>query len=46
VLPTGALGEAFASALGSGGGLAGPLAIVGAWAIGSLLVAARTFRWD
>lgn len=46
VLPMGALTEAFASALGSGGALATPLAIVGAWAIGSLLVAARTFRWD
>lgn len=46
VLPTGALSEAFAAALGSGGSLAAPLAIVAAWAIGSLLVAARTFRWD
>ncbi len=46
VLPVGALNEAFASALGSGGGLAAPLGIVGAWAIGSLLVAIRTFRWD
>ena len=46
VLPVGALSEAFASALGSGGALAAPLAIVGAWAIGSLVVAVRTFRWD
>ena len=46
VLPMGALGEAFASALGSGGAFAAPLAIVGAWATGSLVVAARTFRWD
>lgn len=46
VLPMGALSEAFASALGSGGALTAPLAIVGAWAIGSLFVAARTFRWD
>lgn len=46
LLPMGALSEAFASALGSGGALAAPLAIVGAWAIGSLLVVARTFRWD
>ena len=46
VLPMGALTEAFASALGSGGAFATPLAIVGAWAIASLLVAARTFRWD
>jgi ABC-2 type transport system permease protein len=46
VLPNGALSEAFAAALGSGGSPAGPLAILGAWAIGSLLLAARTFRWD
>lgn len=46
VLPVGALSEAFASSLGSGGALAVPLAIVGAWAIGSLVLAARTFRWD
>lgn len=46
MLPMGALSEAFASALGAGGALATPLAITGAWAIGSLLVAARTFRWD
>lgn len=46
LLPFGALGDAFAAALGTGGSLATPLAIVGAWAIGSLVVAARTFRWD
>lgn len=46
LLPIGALSEAFAAALGSGGSLAAPLAIVGAWAIGVLVVAARTFRWD
>ncbi len=46
LLPMGALSEAFASALGSGGAFAAPLAIVGAWATGSLIVAARTFRWD
>jgi ABC-2 type transport system permease protein len=46
VLPAGALSEAFASALGAGGALAAPLAITGAWAIGSLVVATRTFRWD
>lgn len=46
VLPMGALSEAFAAALGSGASLAAPLAIVATWAIGSLLVAARTFRWD
>jgi ABC-2 type transport system permease protein len=46
LLPVGALSDAFASALGSGGEIAAPLAIVGVWAIGSLAVAARTFRWD
>jgi ABC-2 type transport system permease protein len=46
VLPMGALSEAFAAALGSGGALAEPLAVVGAWAIASLVLAARTFRWD
>ena len=46
LLPVGALSEAFASALGSGGALAAPLAIASAWAIGSLVVAVRTFRWD
>jgi ABC-2 type transport system permease protein len=46
LLPVGALSDAFASALGSGGAIAAPLAIVGVWAIGSLAVAARTFRWD
>ena len=46
LLPIGALSEAFGSALGAGASLAAPLAVVAAWAIGSLLVAARTFRWD
>jgi len=46
MLPMGALTESYASALGSGAGIAAPLAILGAWAVGSLLVAARTFRWD
>ena len=46
VLPVGALSEAFASALGSGAQLATPLGLTGAWAIGALLLAVRTFRWD
>ena len=46
VLPTGALSEAFAAALGSDGSLGPSLAILGAWAVGSLLLAARAFRWD
>jgi len=46
VLPVGALSEAFASALGSGAQLAPPLGLTGAWAIGALLLAVRTFRWD
>jgi len=45
-LPVGALGEAFAAALGSGASIGTPLAILGAWAVGSLLLAAGTFRWD
>ena len=46
LLPMGALTESFASVLGSGVGIAAPLAILVAWAVGSLVVAARTFRWD
>ncbi|MBA2299996.1 MAG: ABC transporter permease [Chloroflexi bacterium] len=46
LLPVGALGEAFAAALGSGASLMGPLAILGAWAAGSFALAVRTFRWD
>ena len=46
VLPLGALTDAFGAALGSGAEILRPLAIVAAWAVGSIVVAARTFRWD
>jgi ABC-2 type transport system permease protein len=46
LLPVGALGEAFAAALGSGTSLLRPLAILGAWAAASFALATRTFRWD
>jgi len=46
LLPVGALGEAFAAALGSGTSLMAPLAILGAWAVASFALAVRTFRWD
>lgn len=46
LLPVGALTEAFGAALGSGTDLLRPLAILAAWAVGSLLAAARAFRWD
>jgi len=46
LLPVGALGEAFAAALGSGTSLMAPLAILGVWAVASFALAVRTFRWD
>jgi ABC-2 type transport system permease protein len=46
LLPVGALTDAFAAALGSGAALAPPLAILGAWAVAGVVLAARTFRWD
>ncbi len=46
LLPVGALSEAFAAALGSGADLVRPLGILVLWAIGAVIVAARTFRWD
>lgn len=45
-LPAGALAEAFRAALGGGGELVRPLAIVATWAIGATVVAGRTFRWE
>lgn len=45
-LPVGALADAFAAALGAGGDLTRPLAIVVGWAVATNAVAARTFRWD
>jgi ABC-2 type transport system permease protein len=46
VLPFGALGEAFAAALGGPGTFVGPLLIVAVWALVGLIAAARTFQWD
>jgi len=46
LLPVGALTEAFGGALGDGASIAQPLAVLAAWAIGGVVLAARTFRWD
>jgi ABC-2 type transport system permease protein len=46
LLPTGALTEAFAVALGSGGDAARPLTVLAAWAAIAVTAAARLFRWD
>lgn len=46
LLPAAALSDAFRIALGSGGDALRPLAILAAWATGSVALAARTFRWD
>ena len=43
VLPFGALGEAFAAALGTSADLLGVLSL---WAVAALVAAARTFHWD
>jgi ABC-2 type transport system permease protein len=45
VLPVGALGEALRAAL-EGGSPWGPLALVAAWGVAAVAVAARTFRWE
>ena len=46
LLPAAALSEAFRAALGVGGDLGRSLAVVGAWALGALVVALRWFRWE
>ena len=47
VLPAAALADAFRVALGSADGNAvGPLLILGGWAVASVGLAARTFRWE
>ena len=46
LLPAGALADAFRSAVGSGGDAGRSLAILAAWAVGSVVVAVRTFRWE
>jgi ABC-2 type transport system permease protein len=46
LLPAAALSDAFRAALGSGGEVVRPLAILMAWGAGSVALAARTFRWE
>ena len=46
VLPFGALGEAFAAALGTSADLLRPLGVLSLWAVAALVAAARTFHWD
>jgi len=46
VLPGAALSGAVGIALGAGGDAIRPLAILAAWGLGSVLLAARTFRWE
>ena len=46
LLPAAALSEALRIALGAGGALGPPLAILGAWAVGAVALPARTFRWE
>ena len=47
VLPAAALADAFRVALGSGGGNLGPsLLILAAWGVVTVVLAARTFRWE
>ncbi len=46
LLPAAALSEALRIALGAGGALGPPLAILGAWAVGAVALTARTFRWE
>jgi ABC-2 type transport system permease protein len=45
-LPFAALTEALRGALGAGGDGAAPLAVMAGWGFGSMVVAARTFRWE
>jgi ABC-2 type transport system permease protein len=46
LLPAGALTEAFVHVLTGQGDVVPPFVLIAAWAIGALVVAARTFRWD
>ena len=45
-LPAAALSDAFRVALGSGGDVIRPVAILAAWGVGSVALAVRTFRWE
>jgi len=46
VLPATALSDTLRIALGAGGDVARPLAILAAWAAAAIVVTIRTFRWD
>ena len=46
LLPVGALTEAFDNVLTGQGDVVRPFVLLGAWALGAFVVAARTFRWD
>ncbi len=45
-LPAAALADAFRSALGGGGELLQPLAVVTVWAVAAIGFTVRTFRWE
>lgn len=46
LLPAAALSDAARIALGGGGAIGGPLVTLAAWAVASVALAARTFRWE
>jgi ABC-2 type transport system permease protein len=46
MLPAAALADALRVGLGSGGNAIGPVGILVGWAAASVIVAARTFRWE
>lgn len=46
VLPAAALADAFRVGLGSGGEALGPLFVVAVWGIATVVLAARSFRWE
>jgi ABC-2 type transport system permease protein len=46
LLPAAALADSLRAALGSGIDVTRPIAILMAWGIGSVVLAARTFRWE
>ncbi len=46
LLPAGALSALIRAGLGAGGEVLGPLAVLGAWAVGGAVAAVRLFRWD
>jgi ABC-2 type transport system permease protein len=46
VLPASALADTFRVALGQGGNVTGPIAVLIVWGVGAVVLAARTFRWE